>query len=289
MNSSYETGKRSETRANQTPKSELSQIARPLFVCGCARSGTTALADYLNRHQEILLCQERYKTGTPPAEITPALFTFERILDFRPGETERPIWKNGRELFVKYHTELLARKDPAKLKWIGDKGPFYVRSMDVLAGNNAGARFIVLYRPIEEIIESWEARAKDPDDHWASDRGTEEAVKVWNLALRGTRKFIKSSPAPRVLIINYHDFFYRNGTVVPLISRFLGLEIDESVTRAWRAASLEFEGGRRRKEPLSEEQLTFVQKHADRAAEGWVLDRIERQWKEPGLYVEESG
>jgi Sulfotransferase family len=270
-------------------KSELSEKARPLFVCGPARGGTTAFADYLNWHQEILVCQERYKMGAPPERITPAHFTFERILDFRPGETEKPIWKNGRELFVKYHTELLARKDPAKLKWIGDKGPFYVRYMDVLARNNAGARFIVLYRPIEEIIESWESRAKDPDDHWPSDRGTEEAVKVWNTALRKTRSFIKSSSAPRVLIISYHDFFYRNATVVPLISRFLGLEIDESVTRAWREASLEFEGERRRKEQLSEEQLSFVQEHADRAAEAWVLDHIERQWREPGLYLEESG
>ncbi len=288
MNSGQETEKRGKARANRTSKSELSEKAKPLFVCGCDRSGTTAFADCLNQHPEILTCQERYKMGTPLARITPAHFTFERIADFRPEETKRPIWKNGSEFFVKYHTELLAKKDPAKLRWIGDKGPFYVRGMDVLAGNNPGARFIVLYRPIEEVIESWEARAKDPDDHWNSERGAEEAVKTWNMALTKTREFIESSPAPRLLIIGYHDFFYRNEAVVPLVSRFLGLEFDESVTQAWREASLEFESRRRRKEPLSEEQRSFIREHANRDAEAWVLERIEKQWREPGLYVEES-
>jgi Sulfotransferase family len=284
LNSGQETDKRGKVRTKWTSISESSEKARPLFVCGCARSGTTAFADYLNHHQEVLICQERYKMGVPRERIAPDLFTFERILDFKPKETEKPIWKNGREFFVKYHTELLAKKDPARLRWIGDKGPFYVRCIDVLAGNNPGAHFIVLYRPIEEVVESWEARAKDPDDHWASNRGTEEAVKVWNVALRKTQEFVESSLAPRVLIISYHDFFYQNESIVPLVSRFLGLKFDESVSRAWREASLEFESGRRRKEPLTEEQRVFIQEHADRAAEAWVLDRIEKQWREPELH-----
>ncbi len=288
MNSVQETEKRGKVWTNSLSKNKLSERVKPLFVCGPARSGTTAFADYLNRHQEILVCQERYKGGRARARITPDDFAFDRILDIRPEETQRPIWKNGSEFFVKYHTELLTKKDPAKLKWIGDKGPFYVQWMDALAGNNPGARFIVLYRPIEEVVESWEARAKDPDDHWYSHHSVEKAVETWNMALRKTREFIESSPAPRLLIIGYHDFFYRNETVVSLVSRFLGLEFDEAVTRAWREASLEFESGRRRKEQLSEEQRSFIEEHADRDAEEWVLERIEKQWIEPGLYAEES-
>ncbi len=279
---------RVEARANRTSRSAPPKKPRLLFVCGCDRSGTTTFADYLNGHPEILICQERFKATMPQEKITPDLFTFERILDFRPGETENPIWKNGYEFFVKYHTELLANKDPAKLKWIGDKNPNYVRRMDLVAGNNPGARFIVMYRPIEEVAESWEARAKDPDDHWNSNRGFERAVKTWNLALKKTRWFIENSLAPRVLIVSYHDFFYRNETVIPLISRFLGLEFDESVTRAWADRTLEFERGRRSKETLSQEQRSFIQEHADRTTEAWVLDRIDKQRRKPGLYVQRN-
>jgi len=271
---------------SRTPASELSEKVRPLFIAGCARSGTTTLADYLNHHPEILICQERYKTGVSTGRITRELFAFERILDFRPEETERPPWPLER--YVKYHAETLAKKDPAKLRWIGDKGPWYVRYMDVLTENNPGARFIVLYRPLEEVAESWNARAKDPDDPWRSERGVEVAVETWNAAMRKTREFIESNPTPRVLIVSYHDFFYRNEAVVPQISRFLGLEFDESLIRAWRGSSAEFEGRRRRKDLLGEEQRTFIREHADRLAEAWVLDRIDKQWDKPGLYVEES-
>ena len=257
-----------------------------LFVCGCDRSGTTTFADYLNRHPEVLICQERFKATLPQEKITPELFTFDRILDFRPGEAENPIWKNGKEFFVEYHKELVADKNPERLKWIGDKNPNYVRRLELLAGNNPGARFVVMYRPIEEVAESWEARAKDPDDHWNSKRGFERAVDTWNLALRKTRWFVENSLAPRVLVISYHDFFYQTDRVVPLISGFLGLELDESVTKAWADKTLEFQKGRRPKQTLSQEQLAFIQEYVDRSAEAWILDRIDKQWRDPGIYTQ---
>lgn len=275
-----------EIQANQASGSKLLEKARPLFIGGCARSGTTAFANYLNQQEEILLCQERYKGRQN--RVTWDLFTFERIMDFRSEETERPPLGLSLEAFVERHVELLASKDPTKLKWLGDKGPFYVRTMDRLAGGNPGARFIMLYRPIEEVAESWEARAKNPEDRWRSERDYKLSVEVWNQAMQGMRNFIENSPTPRVLIVSYHDFFYRNELVSPQISRFLGFEFDESVTAAWRDTSKSFENNRRRKESLNEEQQIFIQEHADREAEAWVLDRIERQWNDPGLYVEES-
>jgi hypothetical protein len=32
----------------------------------------------------------------------------------------------------------------------------------------------------------------------------------------------------------------------------------------------------------------FIEKHANRAAEAWILDRIDKQWGRPGLYTQES-
>ncbi len=258
---------------------------RPLFVGGPARSGTTAFTNYLNRHEQILLCEGRYK-GIQN-QVSWELFGFERIMDFsRPEETEKPPLAEIREQFVERHAELLSRKNPSKLRWLGDKGPFYVRSTDRLAANNPGARFIMLYRPIEEVAESWDSRARDPDDPWRSERGVERSVEVWNAAMRGMRKFAQMSPAPRLLIVAYRDFFYRNEAVVPQLSRFLNLDFDESLTGAWREASSEFEGWRRQKNPLGEEQIAFIEERADRGAEAWVLDRIGRQWQEPALYAE---
>ena len=118
---------------------------RLLFVGGPPKSGTTALVRYLNQHPEVLLCMERYK-WVPPHLIRPDLFTFERILDYRPSPRgDRQETNTPRD----YHVELLAGKDPERLKWIGDKTPSYVEQLRWLSENNPGASFIIIYRPLE--------------------------------------------------------------------------------------------------------------------------------------------
>jgi hypothetical protein len=106
--------------------------------------------------------------------------------------------------------------------------------------------------------------------------------------LRITRRFVGNSPAPRISVINYHDFFHRTDYVIPLTSRFLELELEESVTRTWADMIPEIQNGRRPKKTLSQEQQTFVQEHADRAAEAWILDRIDGQWRETRCYVQRN-
>lgn len=243
---------------------------KPLFIVGSPRSGTTGLADYLNEHEEILLCRERYKYG--PRNVTPDLFTFERILDY--GERETNI---SRE----YHANLLANKDPAKLKWVGDKYPSYIRRLRRVSKDSPGARFIVLYRPIEEVAESFQARADDPRDHWPSDNGFELGVQLWNSALKYARNFVENTRNPNVLIVSYHDFFRQNEPCVQLISRFLDVEFGESIRQRWRVMSRGFENQSRRKEALNEEQAAFIREIKDHVAEEWILSFMEKQRNEP--------
>ncbi|MGH3087654.1 MAG: sulfotransferase family protein [Rubrobacteraceae bacterium] len=240
--------------------------ARPLFVAGTPqRSGTTALANYLNLHPEILICIERYKYA--PRRITPDLFTFERILDYREGETNIP-----RER----HVELLERKDPSKLKWIGDKRPAHVKRMKRLSLDNPGARFIVIHRSVEEVGESFQARARNPKDDWPHDFA--EGIRRWNLALKRAREFVESGSDLPVLILPYHDFFHGDGVCVPLLSRFLEVEFDEGVREEWNKMSLDFEKRRRPKEPLTGEQRSLIRENKDHENEKWMSDLIERQY-----------
>ena len=217
---------------------------------------------------------ERYK-WMHPRHIKPELFTFGRILDYRINlrgdreETNTP-WK--------YHADLLAGKDEKRLSWIGDKNPAYVRNLGRLSQNNPGAKFILTYRPLEGVAESFEARSQDPEDPWRLG-GFEAGIDYWNIAMRATRDFVEGSADPNVLVLSYHDFFYRNEACVPLISHFLNLEFDDAVLGEWKRMSAGFEAERRRKRPLTGEQARFVEEHKDHAAEEWVLGRIEEQWK----------
>jgi chaperonin cofactor prefoldin len=142
-----------------------------------------------------------------------------------------------------------------------------------------------LYRPVEEVAESFEARARDAGDLWPGHLNFEKGVQRWNLALERTRDFIENGASSKTLVVRYHDFFYRNEACIPLISRFLGIDIDESVRKAWKEMSLRFENERRPKEPIGRRQASFIRKNKDHAAEEWILDRIDRQWSEPELFA----
>jgi len=217
-----------------------------------------------------LVCRERYKFI--PKKITPELFTFERILDYREGETNLP-----RE----YHANLLGKKEPGKVEWIGDKAPGYVKSLGALQKNNPNARFVVMHPPIEEVAESYDERSKSPDDPWLGGKdGFEIGLIDWNVAMNNTRDFIEAGMGRRTLIIDYRDFFERNETCIPLVSRFLGIEFDDRIRDVWRRLTRNFEKERRPKDSLSEEQKATLQKRKDHAAEEWALDRIQKQWDE---------
>lgn len=254
----------------------FSDKVRPLFVGGCQRSGTTALVEYLNVHAEIALCYERYKR-TSKDDITPEKFTFERILDYRPGETNKP-WNLGS--YIERHRQMLETKRAESLCWIGDKNPNFVANMPVLLKNNPGARFIMLYRPVEEVVESWQSRAADAADYWNPSDGFEKGVQFWNRAMYSLREFAESEHNDRLLILDYQGFFSEPERSVPLLSRFLGVEFSNEDLKTWREKSAAFDSDRRRKSPLTEEQLSYIEAHADRASESYVKARILAQQKD---------
>ena len=258
-------------------------MIRPLFVIGSSRSGTTALTDYLNQHEEILICRERYKRV--PEQIDPSLLTYDRILDYKPqrrgGETNIP-----RE----HHVELLDRKNPAKLKWIGDKQPAESRRYRAISENNPGAHFLITYRPIEEVVESFEDRTKELDNPvFGGKDGVKMGVAEWNRAMTSAREYLETYDEPNGLIISYHDFFYRKEDYVPLLSEFLEIDFDDSILEAWANTSREFENRRRKKEPTTEAKAKYINENKDHDVDEWMLERIARQWSEPGLYKQSVG
>ena len=246
-----------------------------MFITGPGRSGTTALTDYLNVHPGILVCRERYKFVIP--EIRPSFFGPEKVLGDRKGETSMPVWVDD---------GLFEEKDLRGLKWIGDKNPGYARNMALLLKNNPGARFIVTYRPIEEVAESYEEVARDPSGAWLKGQdGFKVGVENWNVAMRKTWRFVEGcleyGLTPNLLIVSYHDFFGDGQKdCARLISRFLGLKFDDGIADTWESMSSSFEAGKRRKNALSDEQRTFLEKNKDSVAEAWVLARLSRQWEE---------
>lgn len=231
------------------------------------RSGTTAFAEYLNLHPEILICIERYRYR--PRPLTPELFTFDRILDYRDGETTVP-----RER----HVELLANKDPELLRWVGEKQPKLFKSYATLLRDNPGARFIVMYRPIEEVAASFKARARNPRDRWSADAGPKEAVRRWNLALNETRNFVEGVLQPSLLIIPYRPFFRQDPVCLSRLAQFLEVDFDQELLDEWRRKSLKF-SRKPQRERLDETEAQYIRETKDADAERWVSDYLDLQYR----------
>ncbi|NEP86465.1 MAG: sulfotransferase [Okeania sp. SIO2C2] len=72
-----------------------------LFVCGCARSGTTAITKLLNAHPLIAIGVERYKHYAKQDlihKLSPALFKLSVFFDIREEQTninpQHQAWEN---------------------------------------------------------------------------------------------------------------------------------------------------------------------------------------------------
>jgi hypothetical protein len=121
-------------------------------VFGVPRSGTTAVARYLNAYQGVICLHERFAP-----ELQHAGLAFPDALFGAPWGGE-------------------AQRKANLLRFVGDKsGPialwgaktprYYLRLPRVMAGVPSG-RAVHCYRRAEEVAQSYTDRALNPDDHW---------------------------------------------------------------------------------------------------------------------------
>lgn len=127
---------------------------RPLdfVVYGVPRSGTTAVARYLNAHAGVLCLHERFDPETPHKGLT------------FPGSVFDAPWGGEANRKANLAGFLEGKRPPVRL-W-GAKTPrYYLRLPRVLAGTAEGKAVLCWRRP-EEVAQSFTDRALNPNDHW---------------------------------------------------------------------------------------------------------------------------
>lgn len=153
---------------------------RNLFVVGCPRSGTTALAQLLNTHPRICIGIERYGLlgFRQHFRIRPELFEYERFFSQEPKDT---FYEDMYSFLPAY--EQMKRKYQQS-QWVGDKIPMMFRSIDLLIGHFPDAKVLFITRNIFHVAASYLRRARDPSDlTWKRDQGLDAAIKDWTDAL----------------------------------------------------------------------------------------------------------
>ncbi|HEX2590789.1 MAG TPA: sulfotransferase [Rhizomicrobium sp.] len=196
-----------------------------LFIGGCSRSGTSALARQLNWHPKIVCGEERYKgilRRTRFAEFTPSLFEEERFFDFRPDDTDHtPDKSQYSGLYRK------AKLRFASAEVVGDKVPAYAYDIRELNRRFSDARFILIFRDVLGVANSYKR-------NWAG-RDPRDAIMMWNRVLEATLLAMESV-ASNIFIVRYEALYSGSYDFTPMLAH-LGLEDDPAFARGYAVTS----------------------------------------------------
>jgi hypothetical protein len=193
-----------------------------LFVCGCPRSGTTALWRLLAGDTRIRLGVERYGNRFYTREfLTKALFDKERFFALEPGDT---FYSNLAE-FNPYYTKAQEGFDEAA--YIGDKIPKLYRYLDQLQTNFPDCKTVFIFRNIFDVAASYKARMLDESDNWQMN--VSSAISDWNASLKAARAY-----GGDLTLVDYEKLFMEQKGLEKLYA-FLGLEITAEVRTTFKS------------------------------------------------------
>lgn len=193
-----------------------------VFICGCPRSGTTALWRLVAAHTDIAVGVERYALkGFSPESFTPALFEEERFFRIEEGDT----FYDDLDKFDRYYGELRPRFSSTTLR--GDKVPQLYEHLPELYSALPNSKVIFIVRNILDVASSYNARAEDlADGAWRRDQNYVQAVKDWNRSLRATVKALEEGRS--MYCLDYERLFQPDFSLTSMFD-YLGLSVTPAV------------------------------------------------------------
>ncbi|WAL58597.1 sulfotransferase [Thermocoleostomius sinensis] len=233
---------------------------RYLFICGCPRSGTTAITALLNTHPTIAIGMERYKYRIHRniKTIDASLFEAENFFNFCPQETNiLPSQGNWTRLYQQMETKFMTQSDLL----VGDKNPFYFNVYEQMEAAMKKTKWIFMLRNIEQVAASYNVRAANPQDSWLQNNNYVKAVEHWNSALAKTWKFFSKNPM-KLFVCEYELFFAGNEAYFQDLLKFLEVECESNTLRDYRAITKDWQHRQRKLTSLDDRQRTYIHDHA---------------------------
>jgi hypothetical protein len=183
-----------------------------LFVSGVGRSGTSALVNVLNANEHLLIGQERFFWKFRKEQLTPDLFEKDRFLDVRAEDTHEYAG-----LKVKVGS-LPERYD--KATYIGDKFPSLFRHFDTIFPAFPDARHLYIVRNPLSVIESYDARNKNPNDSWKLT--WQDGMEAWNESV-GKVAALPEVQLQKFVLVQYEELFKSTAAINAMFAE-LGVE-----------------------------------------------------------------
>lgn len=197
-----------------------------LFVCGCPRSGTTAMWRILTYCNEIAIGNERYiLKAFNSFSLEPKLFTFDKFYSQEKHETH---WPNILEGRVGEYYKKLESQYP-NCSFYGDKIPTLYKFLPELDTAFPDHKTIYMVRNILDVAHSYKKRLLNPEDSWK--KGVSEAIKDWNKSIKVAIDLIGNS---QYLVVLYDEFFSGNNKdLIDELVTFIGPKNDEALRQGY--------------------------------------------------------
>lgn len=192
-----------------------------LFIAGCARSGTSALAQLIGSHSQVVMGMERFghlysKSNFKASE---SLFEKKRFINIEEEDT----FYNDFEKFHAWDPEILNKLNSGNYLYIGDKRPDLYEVYDEIFSLFPNGKIIFIYRNVFDVSLSWNKRA-EANENWPVTKDYKKAVYSWNISLKSTLIALKEHPK-NIYCLRYEDIFIKNKDLSPLYL-WLGLTMD---------------------------------------------------------------
>ncbi|MCW5733904.1 MAG: sulfotransferase [Enhydrobacter sp.] len=203
-----------------------------LFVCGCPRSGTTALTRLLNLHPGIVIGLERYKGVVGHTrQITPAMLEAKSFFDFQPNQTNFAPAVNAEA--AKFYERAKAKFDTAK--FVGDKYPQFFRFYRAVFSNFPDAKFVFIVRDPLYVAQSWQRRADDATE-WPAKNDARRAIDYWNDSLAYTLAYTQVKKNA-FIFVDYEELFGRKEEALFELFRWIGADVTPEIQSQVAAAA----------------------------------------------------
>lgn len=248
---------------------------RYLFVCGCPRSGTTALLWLLNSHPQIAIGVERFKKYAKPTNINKlnsSCFKPEHFFNIKPGETNlNPNHKSWEKEWKPLY-QSLQNKFFEKDLVVGDKYPHYYLFYDDINEKFDLIKWIFIIRDIHDVSMSYNSRSANLLDRWPEDRNYIYAVSDWNESLEKTWQFLEKG-AENLLICEYEKLFQFNPDYLNRVVDFLEVSPDLGMTEYYREITKDWEKRCLKSKDIDPNHVKYIDAHANWKLRDMILQK----------------
>lgn len=188
---------------------------RPIFVVGCARSGTTLLRVILDAHPGISAGDETHFLADLEALMRPGYWKHLKAYD-----PDRERWHRRIAAFFASVHEDYARSR-GKVRW-ADKTPKYVTHLPFIASLFPDAQIVHIVRDGRDVVASHL-------DRWGWQRAFHCAATTWRKSVEAGQAFGRRAPAGRYHEIRYEELVGSPEPTLRVLFEFLGEPWDGGV------------------------------------------------------------